>query len=141
SESLPLRRWPCWPGPYSRRLTGLLGRPQMFSPIRRSILYFDSMRLVIRVLDFAVLLRIAPSFVPAGPEPTGWTSKAQGPAAGRETPRRPLNGRRGSGFLGRNHLFCQIPWVWKDLTAVMISLRSGHRSNARHGAVRRTAAA
>jgi len=31
-------------------------------------------------------LRIAPSSVPAGPEPTGWTSKAQGLAAGRETP-------------------------------------------------------
>src|ERR1700709_2785950 len=47
SESLPLRRWPCWPGPYSRLLTGLLGRPQIFWPIRRSILYCASLRLVI----------------------------------------------------------------------------------------------
>src|SRR3954463_2601689 len=39
SETLLLRRWPCWPGPYSRRLTGLLGRPKTFSPIRRSSLY------------------------------------------------------------------------------------------------------
>src|SRR4029079_17484743 len=47
SDSLPLRRWPCWPGPYSRRFTGLLGRPQIFWPIRRSILYFASLRFVI----------------------------------------------------------------------------------------------
>src|ERR1700709_1510209 len=47
SESLPLRRWPCWPGPYSRRFTGLFGRPQIFWPIRRSILYFASLRFVI----------------------------------------------------------------------------------------------
>src|SRR4029077_11120538 len=47
SESLPLRRWPCWPGPYSRLFTGLFGRPQIFWPIRRSILYFASLRLVI----------------------------------------------------------------------------------------------
>ena len=32
--------------PYSRRLTGDLGRPQMFSPIRRSILYLADVRLV-----------------------------------------------------------------------------------------------
>src|SRR5436190_21229656 len=49
SDSLPLRRWPCCPGPYSRLLTGLLGRPQMFSPIRRSILCFADARLVIEV--------------------------------------------------------------------------------------------
>src|SRR6185437_6906053 len=47
--ALPLRRWPCWPGPYSRLLKGLLGRPQMFSPIRRSILYFASARFVIAI--------------------------------------------------------------------------------------------
>src|SRR4029077_9423879 len=47
SESLPLRRWPCWPGPYSRLFTGLFGRPQIFWPIRRSILYFASLRFVI----------------------------------------------------------------------------------------------
>jgi hypothetical protein len=29
-------------------LTGLLGRPQMFSPIRRSILYFVDRRLLMR---------------------------------------------------------------------------------------------
>src|ERR1700761_9694376 len=47
SDSLPLRRWPCCPGPYSRLLTGLFGRPQIFWPIRRSILYFASLRFVI----------------------------------------------------------------------------------------------
>src|SRR5262245_57893288 len=47
SESLPLRRWPCWPGPYSRLLTGDFGRPQIFSPRRRSILYFADSRLLI----------------------------------------------------------------------------------------------
>src|SRR3954464_9293900 len=46
SETLPLRRWPCWPGPYSRRLTGLLGRPKTFSPIRRSSLYLALVRFV-----------------------------------------------------------------------------------------------
>src|SRR6476660_7892183 len=51
---LPLRRWPCWPGPYSRRLTGPLGRPKTFSPMRRSSLYlalvrFDIRRFPIRV--------------------------------------------------------------------------------------------
>ncbi len=46
-DSLPLRRWPCWPGPYSRLLTGDFGRPQMFSPRRRSILYFADSRLLI----------------------------------------------------------------------------------------------
>src|SRR4030095_3390739 len=39
SETFDLRRCPCWPGPYSRRLTGLLGRPKTFSPMRRSSLY------------------------------------------------------------------------------------------------------
>src|SRR3954470_14991355 len=57
SETLPLRRWPCWPGPYSRRLTGLLGRPKTFSPMRRSSLYLALVRLVtfnspIRVVEF-----------------------------------------------------------------------------------------
>ena len=42
-----LRRWPCWPGPYSRLLTGDFGRPQIFSPRRRSILYFADSRLLI----------------------------------------------------------------------------------------------
>src|SRR4029079_9288912 len=46
SDILPLRRWPCWPGPYSRRLTGLLGRPKTFSPMRRSSLYLALVRLV-----------------------------------------------------------------------------------------------
>jgi hypothetical protein len=44
-------------------------------------------------------MRIAPSSVPAGPEPTGGTSKAQGPAAGRETPGRP-QGSPGARVLG-----------------------------------------
>src|SRR6201991_4347521 len=56
SESLPLRRWPCWPGPYSRRFTGDFGRPQIFSPIRRSILYLDDSRLLI-AFPFIVLHR------------------------------------------------------------------------------------
>src|SRR3954452_20498560 len=46
SDILPLRRWPCWPGPYSRRLTGLLGRPKTFSPMRRSSLYLALVRFV-----------------------------------------------------------------------------------------------
>src|SRR6516164_10059799 len=45
-----LQRWPCWPGPYSRSLKGLLGRPQRLTPRRRSILYLDSARFVIRLL-------------------------------------------------------------------------------------------
>src|SRR5262249_50662189 len=40
------RRWPCWPGPYSRSLNGLLGRPHRFTWRRRSILYLDSARFV-----------------------------------------------------------------------------------------------
>src|SRR4029079_13786503 len=44
SDTLLLRRWPCWPGPYSRRLTGLLGRPKTFSPMRRSSLYLALLR-------------------------------------------------------------------------------------------------
>jgi len=43
---LPLRRCPCCPGPYSRRFTGLFGRPQIFWPRRRSSLYLASARLV-----------------------------------------------------------------------------------------------
>src|SRR5437868_10982756 len=54
SESLPLRRWPCWPGPYSRRLTGLLGRPKTFSPMRRSSLYLALVRFVTSFLQFAL---------------------------------------------------------------------------------------
>src|SRR3978361_1922925 len=46
SDILPLRRWPCWPGPYSRLLTGLLGRPKTFSPMRRSSLYLALLRLL-----------------------------------------------------------------------------------------------
>src|SRR5262249_44278870 len=46
-----------------------------------------------------LLMRIAPSSVPAGPEPTGRASKAQGPAAGRETPGRP-QGSPGARVLG-----------------------------------------
>src|SRR5204862_8280133 len=42
-----LRRCPCWPGPYSRRLRGLFARPQRLTPRRRLILYFDSSRLLI----------------------------------------------------------------------------------------------
>src|SRR3954447_15533985 len=55
SLSLPLRRWPCWPGPYSRRLTGLLGRPKTFSPMRRSSLYLALVRFVTGILQFASL--------------------------------------------------------------------------------------
>src|SRR3954462_1961131 len=53
SEILLLRRWPCWPGPYSRRLTGLLGRPKTFSPMRRSSLYLALVRFDIMILQFA----------------------------------------------------------------------------------------
>src|SRR5215217_3433802 len=53
SLTLLLRRWPCWPGPYSRRLTGLFGRPKTFSPIRRSSLYLALLRLLICSLQFA----------------------------------------------------------------------------------------
>src|ERR1043165_8694468 len=47
SVGLPFRRWPCWPGPYSRRFTGLFGRPKTFSPMRRSSLYLALVRFVI----------------------------------------------------------------------------------------------
>src|SRR3546814_5310470 len=59
SDILPLRRLPCWPGPYSRRLTGLFGRPQMFSPIRRSSLYLALWRFDICRLQYAVCRRIS----------------------------------------------------------------------------------
>src|SRR5258708_38534227 len=47
------RRWPCWPGPYSRLLIGLLARPHRFTPRRRLILYFDWARLLISVRTLA----------------------------------------------------------------------------------------
>src|SRR3546814_19907423 len=59
SLTLLLRRWPCWPGPYERLLTGELGRPQMFSPIRRSSLYLALLR-----FDISRFLQSA------GPPPT-----------------------------------------------------------------------
>src|SRR5689334_22891043 len=46
SEVLPLRRWPCWPGPYWRLFTGDFGRPQRFWPKRRSDLYLAWIRFV-----------------------------------------------------------------------------------------------
>ena len=49
-----MRRWPCWPGPYSRRLTGLLGRPKTFSPMRRSSLYLALVRFDMSYLQFAL---------------------------------------------------------------------------------------
>src|ERR1044072_5910535 len=57
AEILPVRRWPCWPGPYSRRLTGLFGRPKTFSPIRRSSLYLELLRfdMIILQLRFPIL--------------------------------------------------------------------------------------
>ena len=83
-----MRRWPCWPGPYSRRFTGLFGRPQMFSPIRRSILYFASMRLVIASSWFDWLVRKRALLCPGeAPEPTGRVPKRQASTTGRETPR------------------------------------------------------
>src|SRR6185312_7709873 len=68
SETLPLRRWPCWPGPYSRRLTGLLGRPKTFSPMRRSSLYLALVRFVTLLLQFAFQMC---------PGPHRWTSNVQ----------------------------------------------------------------
>src|SRR3546814_20098281 len=60
SDTLPLRRWPCWPGPYSRLLTGLFGRPQMFSPIRRSSLYLALLRFDMRHSSNALTLSPVP---------------------------------------------------------------------------------
>src|SRR3954447_14622206 len=60
SEILLLRRWPCWPGPYSRRLTGLLGRPKTFSPMRRSSLYLALVRFDTVLLQFAFQMRPGP---------------------------------------------------------------------------------
>src|SRR3954467_14827330 len=60
SEILLLRRWPCWPGPYSRRLTGLLGRPKTFSPMRRSSLYLALVRFVTGRSPIRVLSRPEP---------------------------------------------------------------------------------
>src|SRR5262245_42501364 len=75
---------------------GLLGRPHTFWPMRRSILYFASWRLVIAssLLNELLGLRIAPSSVPAGPEPTGPKCRSAGRdrgsrnAAGPERPAR-----------------------------------------------------
>src|SRR3546814_11788926 len=53
SDILPLRRCPCWPGPYSRLLTGLFGRPKTFSPMRRSSLYLALLRFDMSLLQFA----------------------------------------------------------------------------------------
>src|SRR4051812_47150433 len=62
SDSLLLRRWPCWPGPYSRRLTGLLGRPKTFSPMRRSSLYLALLRLLICYSPIRVI--VVPGIAP-----------------------------------------------------------------------------
>jgi len=43
-----LRRWPCWPGPYSRRFSGLFGRPHRLTARRRLILYFAAIYAVLR---------------------------------------------------------------------------------------------
>jgi hypothetical protein len=59
--------------------TGLFGRPQMFWPIRRSILYFDSLRFVIRVLvqDIDRFEETRPPAAPGiCPAPTGSVPKA-----------------------------------------------------------------
>src|SRR4029077_729768 len=95
SESLPLRRWPCWPGPYSRLFTGLFGRPQIFWPIRRSILYFASLRLVI-ASSFRIWFeetrppvhRVGPGADRSNPQ-----SLERGPTTGRETHRGPKAAR------------------------------------------------
>src|SRR3954470_22543320 len=70
SDTLPLRRCPCWPGPYSRRLTGLLGRPKTFSPMRRSSLYLALVRFVTVVLQLryrSSRVRAASELLRAGP--------------------------------------------------------------------------
>src|SRR5918994_4914844 len=59
---LLLRRWPCWPGPYSRRLTGLLGRPKTFSPMRRSSLYLALERLL--TMHSPIRVGVAPGTAP-----------------------------------------------------------------------------
>src|SRR6478672_5045151 len=61
-----LRRWPCWPGPYSRLLIGDFGRPQRFTPSRRLILYLLSARLVMLRVAFRVAL-----VAPVGHAPRG----------------------------------------------------------------------
>ena len=70
-----LRRWPCWPGPYSRSLTGLLGRPQRLTPKRRSILCFALRRLPMiypfSLLAMLLLSRNACSMSRAGPDAIG----------------------------------------------------------------------
>src|SRR4029079_12465223 len=102
SESLPLRRWPCWPGPYSRRFTGLLGRPQIFWPIRRSILYFASLRLVIASSDG---LRFEETRPPVRRElPGADRSIRQSVRADRGSRNAPRaeTGPRARGVLGRN---------------------------------------
>src|SRR4030095_16884678 len=72
SDILPLRRWPCWPGPYSRRLTGLLGRPKTFSPMRRSSLYLALERFDMISLQFAFYIR--PGTAPHGLAPCAITA-------------------------------------------------------------------
>ena len=66
-----------------------------------------------RVLIVDQVLRIAPSFVPDLPEPTGFEPKRKsvnGKTAGRETPRGP-NGPRDGRFLGAIGRGCQTPAV------------------------------
>ena len=98
ADSLPLRRWPCWPGPYSRRFTGDFGRPQMFSPMRRSILYFAVVRLVTWMVLSSSQYRRRPP-LPGRPgrqaSPCG-VHERQSPAAPTGPRKRPYSGwRRG----------------------------------------------
>src|SRR6185312_10518229 len=125
SDSLPLRRWPCWPGPYSRLLMGDFGRPQIFWPSRRSILYFASWRLVIRVLvDYrsgtsfpkkpvairrgralrgtSCLVEDRALLCPGFPGTDRSAAEAPAQTAGRETLRGPFWGPRRAGYLGGN---------------------------------------
>src|SRR5438034_101685 len=80
---------------------GLLGRPQTFWPMRRSILYFASWRLVIAssfAAGFEDRALLCPGLCHAGTD----RFLAEAPAiktAGRETPREP-KGPRNARFLG-----------------------------------------
>src|SRR6185295_10269470 len=102
SDSLPLRRWPCWPGPYSRRFTGLFGRPQIFWPIRRSILYFASLRFVIA--SSALGLSFEETRPPVHRHCRGRQVRLEsfGEDHGSRNATRAETGPRASGFLGRN---------------------------------------
>src|SRR3954447_2101333 len=99
SDILPLRRWPCWPGPYSRLLTGLLGRPKTFSPMRRSSLYLALLRLLM-FGPICLVLRVPEPHRPRQSRTRPPLHRGAGPIAKRRTWRRRRDKSRMRGLSG-----------------------------------------